>query len=63
MTEVTDSEYYYNVSQFGEHNISVAAVIGDELEGKINTIIVEVPEGKSALFSMLAKFQLLLFPL
>ena len=45
MTTVTNTEYYYNVSQFGEHNISVATVIGDELEGEINTVMVEVPEG------------------
>ena len=43
---VTNTEYYYNVSQFGVYNnISVAAVIGDELEGEINTVMVEVPEG------------------
>ena len=42
---VTDTEYYYNVSQFGVYNISVAAVIGDELEGETNTVMVEVPEG------------------
>ena len=42
---VTNTEYYYNVSQFGVYTISVAAVIGDELEGEINTVMVEVPEG------------------
>ena len=42
---VTNTEYYYNVSQFGVYNISVAAVIGDELEGETNTVMVEVPEG------------------
>ena len=42
---VTNTEYCYNVSQFGVYNISVAAVIGDELEGEINTVMVEVPEG------------------
>ena len=42
---VTNTEYYYNVSQFGVYNISVAAVIGDELEGETNTVMVNVPEG------------------
>ena len=41
---VTNTEYYYNVSQFGVYNISVAAVIGDELEGEINTVMAEVLE-------------------
>ncbi len=42
---VTNStEYYYNVSQFGAYNISVVAVIGD-LEGEIDSIMIEVPEG------------------
>ena len=45
MATVTNTEYYYNVSQFGVYNISVAAVIGDELEGETNTVMVEVPEG------------------
>ena len=45
LREVTDSEYYYNASQFGVYSISVAAVIRDELESEINTAMVEVPEG------------------
>ena len=42
---VTNTGYYYNVSQFGVYDISVAAVIGNDLEGKINTVMVVVPEG------------------
>ena len=33
---------YYYYSQFGVYILSMAAIIGD-LEGKINTTIVEVP--------------------
>ncbi len=42
---VTNTEYYYNVSQFGMYSISVAAVISDHLEGEIDSIMTEVPEG------------------
>ena len=41
---VTSTEYYFNVSQFGVHNISVVAVIND-LEGVIDSMMIEVPEG------------------
>ncbi len=42
---VTNStEYYYNVSQSGVYNISVAALVGD-LEGVIDTELVNVSEG------------------
>ena len=60
-TEVTDSEYYYNVSQFGVYSISVAAVIRDMLEGEINTVMVEVPEGMIIIQLMFWYFLLLFY--
>ena len=38
------TEYTYNVSEFGNYTVSVAATIG-ELEGVIDTTVINVPEG------------------
>ncbi len=45
-TTLTDTMMEYNVSEFGEYNISVAAVIGGgELEGVTDTVQVQINEG------------------
>ncbi len=44
-TTLTDTMMEYNVSEFGEYTISVAAVIGGELEGITDTVQVQIDEG------------------
>ena len=44
MMTVNVTEYTYNVSEFGNYTVSVVATIG-ELEGAIDTAVVNVPEG------------------
>ena len=44
MMTVDGTEYSYNVSEFGNYTVSVVAFIG-ELEGVIDTTVVNVPEG------------------
>ena len=46
MMTVDVTEYTYNVSEFGNYTVSVVATIG-ELEGIIDTTVVNVPEGMS----------------
>ncbi len=46
MMTVDVTEYTYNVSEFGNYTVSVVATIG-ELEGIIDTTIVDVHEGMS----------------
>ena len=47
MTTVNENEYTYNASQFGVYNISVAAVIGDQLKSKINSAEMIALEGRN----------------
>ncbi len=44
MTAVKVTEHTYNVSEFGNYTVSVVATIG-ELEGVIDTTVVDVSEG------------------
>ena len=44
MMTVNVTEYTYNVSEFGNYTVSVVATIG-ELEGVIDTTVINVPEG------------------
>ena len=44
MMTVNVTEYTYNVSEFGNYTVSVVATIG-ELEGVIDTTVIDVPEG------------------
>ena len=44
MMTVNVTEYTYNVSEFGNYTVSVVATIG-ELEGVIDTTVVELPKG------------------
>ena len=45
MITVNETEYTYNVSEFGNYSISVAAAIGS-LEGEVDQEFVDVPGGK-----------------
>ena len=44
MMTVDETEYTYNVSEFGDYTASVAAVIG-ELEGEIHSVKVHTHQG------------------
>ena len=44
MKTVNETEYTYNISQFGNYTVSVVATIG-ELEGVIDTTVINVPKG------------------
>ena len=44
-TTVVDTKIEYTVSEFGEYNVSVAAVIGEDLFGVTDTVQVQVDEG------------------
>ena len=48
MMTVNVTEHTYNVSEFGNYTVSVVATIG-ELEGEMDTTVVNVPEGISDL--------------
>ena len=41
-----DTQYTYNVSEFGTYTISITAVISEDLEGEKNESIVNIETGK-----------------
>ena len=41
-----DTQYTYNVSEFGTYTISITAVISEDLEGERNESIVNIETGK-----------------
>ena len=46
LTGTLDTQYTYNVSEFGTYTISITAVISEDLEGEKNESIVNIETGK-----------------
>lgn len=46
MADTNDLEYIYNVTAFGVHNISVVAVITQDLKGEKDNQTVNIPTSK-----------------
>ena len=46
LTGTLDTQYTYNVSEFGTYTISITAVISEDLEGERNESIVNIETGK-----------------
>ena len=46
LTGALDTQYTYNVSEFGTYTISITAVISEDLEGEKNESIINIETGK-----------------
>ena len=46
LTGTLDTQYTYNVSEFGTYTISITAVISEDLEGERNETIINIETGK-----------------
>ena len=52
LTGTLDTQYTYNVSEFGTYTISITAVISEDLEGEKNEKIVNIETGKLYYFML-----------
>ena len=52
LTGTLDTQYTYNVSEFGTYTISITAVISEDLEGERNESIVNIETGKLYYFNL-----------
>ena len=52
LTGTLDTQYTYNVSEFGTYTISITAVISEDLEGEKNESIVNIETGKLYYFNL-----------
>ena len=46
LTGTLDTQYTYNVSEFGTYTISITAVISEDLEGERNETIINIETGR-----------------
>ena len=52
LTGTLDTQYTYNVSEFGTYTISITAVISEDLEGERNETSINIETGKLYCFSL-----------
>ena len=52
LTGTLDTQYTYNVSEFGTYTISITAVISEDLEGERNEKIINIETGKLYYFNL-----------
>ena len=60
LTGTLDTQYTYNVSEFGTYTISITAVISEDLEGERNESIINIETGKLYIFILSVHSYLLL---
>ena len=54
LTGTFDTQYTYNVSEFGTYTISITAVISEDLEGEKNESIINFETGKLYYFIIMS---------
>ena len=52
LTGTLDTQYTYNVSEFGTYTISITAVISEDLEGERNESMINIETGKLYYFNL-----------
>ena len=57
LTGTLDTQYTYNVSEFGTYTISITAVISEDLKGERNETSINITTG--TLYNVLTKYNLL----